>query len=141
MNSTNADASDSVPQAEVIYISAYELLDINAELTGEGHGLRDVHLLNSAVTRPSIVLFGQPQFPTLLEKAAALLHGLAYHHLFFDGNKRTAVEGVARFLARNGLRFDYDPDADYLYVLEIAQGNREIAQIARWLSARVSTEA
>lgn len=130
MNSTNDD--------EVVYISAYELLDINRELT-ESHGLRDVNLLNSAVTRPGIVLFGQPQFPTLLDKAAALLHGLAYHHLFWDGNKRTAIEAVTRFLERNGLRFDYDPDADYLYVLEIAQGNREIEQIAKWLAPRVSS--
>lgn len=129
MNSTNDD--------EVVYISAYELLDINRELT-ESHGLRDVNLLNSAVTRPGIVLFGQPQFPTLLDKAAALLHGLAYHHLFWDGNKRTAIEAVTRFLERNGLRFDYDPDADYLYVLEIAQGNRDIEQIAKWLAPRVS---
>lgn len=130
MNSTNDD--------EVVYISAYELLDINRELT-ESHGLRDVNLLNSAVTRPGIVLFGQPQFPTLLDKAAALLHGLAYHHLFWDGNKRTAIEAVTRFLERNGLRFDYDPDADYLYVLEIAQGNREIEQIAKWLAPRVAS--
>ena len=130
MNSTNDD--------EVVYISAYELLDINRELT-ESHGLRNVNLLNSAVTRPGIVLFGQPQFPTLLDKAAALLHGLAYHHLFWDGNKRTAIEAVTRFLERNGLRFDYDPDADYNYVLEIAQGNREIEQIATWLAPRVSS--
>lgn len=138
MNSTNGDGALNHTADEVVYISAYELLDINRELTGESHGLRDLNLLNSAVTRPGIVLFGQPQFPTLLDKAAALLHGLAYHHLFWDGNKRTAIEAVTRFLARNGLRFDYDPDADYLYVLEIAQGHREIEQIARWLTPRVS---
>lgn len=139
MNSINANPNheDDHPPEDVEYISAYELLEINEALTGEAHGLRDLHLLNSAVRRPGIVLFGQAQFPTLIDKAAALLHSLAYHHLFFDGNKRTAIEAVARFLRRNGLNFDYDPDCDYLYMLEIAQGKREVEQIANWLRARV----
>ena len=74
-------------------------------------------------------------FPTLLDKAAALLHSLAAHHLFFDGNKRTATAATERFLAQNGLRPTWDEPTIYAFVLSVAQNQVEIPQIAAWLAA------
>jgi hypothetical protein len=82
---------NSIRGNRVYYLSASEVVQINDEVT-EGHAaIRDLHLLDSALLRPAIVVFGQPQFPTVTEKAAALMESLAYHHLFYDGNKRTAI--------------------------------------------------
>ncbi len=116
-----------------LYINASELVEINEEVTDGHAAIRDLHLLNSAVLRPSIVLFGQPQFPTVLDKAAALMHSLAYHHLFYDGNKRTAVVATGRFLERNGYVFDYEVQRDYEYILDIAKGNHTPEAIVEWL--------
>jgi len=115
------------------YINASELVEINEEVTDGHAAIRDLHLLDSAVLRPSIVLFGQPQFPTVLDKAAALMHSLAYHHLFYDGNKRTAVVATGRFLERNGYSFDYEVRRDYEYVLDVAKGNQPPEAIVEWL--------
>ena len=121
-------------------ITAYDLIDINNEVTsGEGY-IRDIHLLNSAVRRPYIVLFGVPQFPTPVDKAAALLHSLAYHHLIIDGNKRTAVRAAQLSLERHGYRWEYDPARDAGFVLEIAQGKREVEAVSAWLAERVSAQ-
>jgi death-on-curing protein len=66
------------------------------------------------------------------------MHSYAYHHLFYDGNKRTAVMAVGRFLSANGYRFDYDAARDYDFILEIAKGNRDIESIRAWLEGHAA---
>jgi death-on-curing protein len=125
----------------VRYLSASDLYNINDAIT-EGHTfVRDLHLLNSAARRPSIALFGEAQFPTLLDKAAALLHSLAYHHLFADGNKRTALRAVTQFLEMNGVQPTWSAQAQHDFLLEIAQGLHEIPAIAEWLAQHTQTKA
>jgi death on curing protein len=122
-------------------VSAFDLMDINEEVTGGESYVRDIHLLNSAVRRPYITLFGEHQFPTVIDKAGALLHSLAYHHLFADGNKRTAVRGAQLFLARNGLSWTYDPARDEAFILAIARGQVEVEAVGEWLRERVLSAA
>ncbi|MFN8528180.1 MAG: type II toxin-antitoxin system death-on-curing family toxin [Anaerolineae bacterium] len=128
MNSTNDNPID--------YLTAHDVININDRITGEVM-IRDIHLLNSALRRPFLMLFGEEQFPTVIDKAAAYFESLAYHHLFIDGNKRTAVEAITLFLSRNGLTFHYDPVKDAEFVLEVAQGVRDTEQIAAWIRGRV----
>jgi death on curing protein len=68
-------------------------------------GCRDLHLLESAVSRPFQTVFGQDAYPTMLEKAVALFHSLVSNHPFHDGNKRTAVSTLYVFLLANGHYF------------------------------------
>lgn len=119
------------------YLTAPDLYNINYEVTEGETFVRDVHLLDSAVNRPKIILFGEAQFPTLIDKAASLLHSLAYHHLFADGNKRTALQAVTKFLALNGYRLTWDTKTEYDFILEIAQGLYDVPQIAERLSRYV----
>ncbi|MBC8171405.1 MAG: type II toxin-antitoxin system death-on-curing family toxin [Anaerolineae bacterium] len=119
------------------YLTAPELYQINDEVTGGEALVRDVHLLNSAAARPAIMLFGEAQFPTLVDKAAALLHSLAYHHLFADGNKRTALRAVTLFLERNGYRLTWTPITAGAFILEVAQGKYDPAQIAAYLQSYI----
>src|SRR5664279_3260091 len=115
------------------YLTASDLYNLNDEVT-DGHTfVRDLYLLNSAANRPALVVFGETQFPTLIDKAASLLHSLAYHHLFADGNKRTALRAVTLFLSANGFRLTWDDDTEYALILEIAQGKLDVAQIAEQL--------
>jgi death on curing protein len=121
----------------VRYLSVSDLYNINSDVMDGNTWVRDLHLLESAARRPAITLFGQAQFPTLLDKAAALLHSLAYHHLFMDGNKRTAVRAVRAFLELNGHAVTWDYDRQYPFVLEVAQGKHDIPRIAQWLAGHV----
>lgn len=133
---------NSSPVKRTVYLDRGDLININDAITGDVM-IRDLHLLDSAITRPRISLFGQPQFPTLADKAAALLHSLAYHHLFVDGNKRTAVMAVTAFLNRNGYAFAYDHTlaADREYLLEVAQGQHDPGAIAAWIAPRMTPVA
>jgi death-on-curing protein len=122
------------------YLTASDLYNLNDEVTGGHTYVRDVHLLNSAAKRPAIVVFGEEQFPTLIDKAAALLHSLAYHHLFADGNKRTALRAVTLFLEKNGYVLTWDDRTEYDLLLEIAQGKYDVEQIAERLTPYVAEE-
>jgi death-on-curing protein len=124
---------NSTADKPVQYLSASDLYNINNTIMDGNTLVRDMHLLHSAAMRPAISVFGEPQFPTLLDKAATLLHSLAYHHLFVDGNKRTAVEAVTIFLKLNGHEITWNFDTEYPYILEVAQGQHEIPEIAEWL--------
>ena len=133
MNSTN-NSGDSPGKKPFQYLTASDLYNINVEIMDGNTLPRDLHLLDSAARRPAITVFGEEQFPTLLDKAAALLHSLAYHHLFIDGNKRTAVRAVTLFLQLNGYAITWDYAHEYDFVLEVAQGQHDIPEIAAWLA-------
>jgi death on curing protein len=118
---------------KTIYLTADDLWKINEEVTQSLPYVRDVNLLHSAVARPRLSFYGQAQFPTLHDKAAAIMESLAYHHLFADGNKRTALKAVTLFLELNGWQPTWTDQEEYDYFLEVAQGQHPVDQIAEWL--------
>jgi death-on-curing protein len=128
--------TDDLPQTEdAAMLTPADLYDIARQAIGREPDVRDRHLLRAAAARPFLEAFGQAAYPTVLDKAAALLHALAAHHLFFDGNKRTAAAAVAVFLARNGYRPVWSADEGYRFILEIAQNRHDVPAVAAWLAA------
>ena len=59
--------------------------------------VRDYGLLESVLARPRAVVFGQDAYPTLDDKAAALLLSLVLNHALVDGNTRLGWFGVVTF--------------------------------------------
>ncbi len=116
------------------YLTPVEIYEIAEIALGRKPDVRDRHLLRSAAARPMLMAFGQEAYPTLLDKTAALLHGLAAHHLFFDGNKRTATQAAVAFLERNGCQPTWTDAEIYDYVLEIAQNYHDVEAVAAWLA-------
>lgn len=119
------------------YLTPADLYGVAEEAIGHAPAVRDRHLLRKAAARPMTVLFGEEMFPTLFDKAAALLHSLAVHHLFFDGNKRTATAATRWFLELNGFRPTWDQAAIIAYVLAVALKQHDIPAIAAWLADHV----
>ncbi len=130
MNSQNAKT--------VRYLTVAELYNINFTVTEGDTFVRDIHLLESAAKRPTLVVFGQEQFPTLVDKAAALMHSLAAHHLFADGNKRTAMVATVYFLELNGCTVTWNEDMVANYLLDVAQGKHTASDVGNWLSEYVT---
>lgn len=64
------------------YLTIDEVLVINEEVLGGEILLRDKGLLESAVARPMASAFGEDAYPSLFEKAAALLDSLSRNHPF-----------------------------------------------------------
>jgi death-on-curing protein len=93
-------------------------------------------LLESALARPQASAFGEDAYPTLDEKAGALLHSLARNHALVDGNKRLALAGLLVFYGMNGRRLTLTNDEAYDVVIDVASGQLDdVPAIAERLAA------
>ena len=118
----------------MIYLTMAELLHVAERTLGGDVPVRDHGLLQSALARPEASVFGSDAYPTLEEKAAALLHSLARNHALVDGNKRLALAATIAFLGINGRRLTLTNDEAYHLVMEVAAGQRhEVAELAKTL--------
>ncbi|MDT3427307.1 death-on-curing protein [Paenibacillus forsythiae] len=93
-------------------------------------GIKDHALLDSAVHRPEQSLFGEDAYPSLFEKAAALLEFLAENHCFHNRNKRTAYLAVKSFLMVNGYHLKMERLFAVEFIVDIAKGEYSFEQIA-----------
>ncbi len=97
---------------------------------GGAPGLRDGGALESALARPrNRWTYGEDDRCAL---AAAYGFGIARNHPFADGNKRTAWVLARLFLALNGLRMAYEPEAAIQTVLALAAGELDEEALADW---------
>jgi death on curing protein len=124
----------------VIFLTLEELLYVATRALGAEPDIRDVGLLESALARPQASAFGEDAYPTIDEKAAALLHSLARNHALIDGNKRLCLAATIAFHGMNGLRLTFSNDEAYDLVIAVASGEcDDVAAIASVLRRR--TEA
>lgn len=92
--------------------------------------------LASAVNKPMTSFAGFEQYPTLVDKAAALLAGLARNHGFSDANKRTAISCCQIFLYINGV--EIDPELSDIeiadFTVSVVEKKLSHDEIVSWLS-------
>ncbi len=124
------------------YLTVDELIYINDQLPAlepihkilKGRQkVRDMALLEAAAGRPQQSVFGADAYPTVQEKAAALLHSIARNHPFADGNKRTATIAAIFMLAVNGWRVIWDLADALPRIIGMAEGRTDVAAFAGWL--------
>lgn len=96
-------------------------------------GVKDRGLLESAVHRPQQSIFGEEAYPSLFDKAAALLESLVKNHCFHNGNKRTAYLAAKAFLLLNGYRLRMERKYAVEFVVDIATGQHAWEAISRIL--------
>ncbi|WP_445394746.1 type II toxin-antitoxin system death-on-curing family toxin [Streptomyces sp. LE64] len=121
----------------VRHVQLDEILAIAAKINGTAHSVRDLGLLVSATERPRTHVFGAVLYPTLHEKAAALLHAIARNHALIDGNKPTAWLAMRFFLRANGLPAGHPvpPAAEAgPFVEAVAQDRLDVPAIAKQLT-------
>ena len=105
----------------MIYLDLDDLLHVAGRVLPRVEA-RDLGLLEAAVARPHATAFGEDAYPTLHDKAAALLHSVARNHALVDGNKRLALAAVIAFYGLNGLRLTLSNDEAYDLIVAVAAG-------------------
>ena len=123
-----------IPTRPVDPLTTEDLLEIAAGILGEVL-VRDVGALASAAGRPRMTVFGSEAYPTLAEKAAALMHSLARNHPLADGNKRLAWAATRVFLLLNGADVRLPVDEAEQLVLAVAAGHLDVPDLAKALAA------
>jgi death-on-curing protein len=114
---------------ETVFALQEELL---AQFGGSA-GVREEHLLDSALARPQhLFAYGQPG---LFDLAASYAFGLVKNHAFVDGNKRIGFTVATLFIQLNGYRFVADEADAVVRTLALAAGEMTESAYAEWLSA------
>lgn len=119
------------------YITPQDILVIHARIideTGGSHGVRDVGLLLSAIERPLARFGGKELYKTVFDKAAVYVDSLARHHVFIDGNKRTAIAAAVRFLFINRITLNASNTDVVAFMLRVVVKKLSLKQIATWLA-------
>ncbi|SFA56007.1 death on curing protein [Parageobacillus thermantarcticus] len=94
----------------VYYLTAEEIIFIHytiMEMYGDAEqaGIQFPDKFAWMLERPKTKLFGEEQFPSIIEKACCYYHSIATGHIFHNGNKRTALAVFVTFLDLNGYEF------------------------------------
>ena len=120
----------------MIYLDLEDLLHV-AERTLGTADVRDLGLLQAALSRPRTSAFGRDAYVTMHEKAAALLHSIARNHALVDGNKRLALAATIAFYGMNGQRLTFSNDEAFELIMSVASGAADdVSEIARILQSR-----
>jgi death on curing protein len=126
--------------AEPTWIDLSVVLAIHDEQLAEhggATGLRDLHLLESALARPRNLYAHESG--SLAALAASYAYGLAINHPFLDGNKRTSFVVAELFLAVNGMDLTVDDDGVVITWLKLASGQISETELASWIGASCQT--
>lgn len=121
---------------QVLYIH-----DMIVYAAGGKHGIRDFNLLHSGLERCKATFAGQDLYPSLLQKAAALLHSLVMNHAFLDANKRTAFAVTSRFLNSNGVFIKSSQEEIVRFCIAVDNEGLTLKQIVTWLEVHTLTRA
>ena len=122
------------------FLSLAEVLELHrrvVELAGGAASLRDLGALLSAVAQPRSAFGGKDLYPTLEEKAAALMLSLVQNHPFTDGNKRVGHAAAEAFLMLNGLELVASVDDGEKIVVGLAAGEVTRDQLVGWIRGHV----
>ena len=104
---------------------------------GGADGVREISLLESAVSAPQATFAGKSTYSSVVEIAAAYLFYLCRNHPFLDGNKRTALGACVVFLKLNGIVPKPDgPEWEEL-TLDVAASRIDRDETTRRLTALV----
>lgn len=123
------------------YLTLDDVLEV-ADGIIDGVLVRDMGLLASAVARPQTTVFGEDAYPTLSDKAAALMHSLACNHALVDGNKRLAwaATRVSCLLNGHDVQFASVDEAESM-VLAVAAGDLDVPALASLLADHIIESA
>lgn len=101
----------------------YIIHDEQLDAFGGIHGVRDEHLLESAVMTPQASFGGEYLHSDIFEMAAAYAFHIAENQPFLDGNKRTGLNAAMVFLELNGFEFPSTDDLSlYHAMISISAG-------------------
>ncbi len=102
--------------------------------------IMNYHGLLSALAAPRRSAFGVELFPTLVEKAAALVYALIQNHPFWDGNKRIATTALGLFIRRNGAELVVSDHELEAFTTQIASGALRNGAVAAWIADHVERQ-
>jgi death-on-curing protein len=123
------------------FLTLEEVLEIHSTQLarfGGAAGVRDIGLLESALSQPQASFGGEYVHGDLFEMAAAYLFHVVSNHPFIDGNKRAGLLSALVFLDINGIEINDKGDTLYDLTIKVASGNSNKSEISEVLRSLVA---
>ena len=128
--------------SEIRFLSVGDVLMIHEDtIRHEGGlaGVRDLHLLVSAVMMPQQQFGGSYLHDGVTGMAAAYLYHICQNHPFHDGNKRAAALAALVFLDANGQTCLPEPEDLERITLSVASSETGKEQLTAWMRKATKT--
>lgn len=125
-----------------LFLTLAEVVEIHRDQIaryGGRPGIRDVVLLESAVSMPQAAMGGEYLHDDVFEMAAAYLFHIVKNHPFVDGNKRTGAVAALVFLEINAVEIVLDEDELVDIVVSVAEGRMQKRDVAAFLRRHTRT--
>ncbi|AVO03445.1 death-on-curing protein (plasmid) [Staphylococcus simulans] len=122
-------------EKEIITLNVYVIEKYSPK---EPIGIKEPTALNMLVNAPKQYVFGHEQYPTIELKAANLVRNLVKKHVFYNGNKRTALMTLIVFLKVNNYQFTATNNEAIEYLVRIATEDLQEADIEQWIKNHIS---
>ena len=113
-----------------------EVLELQRQLiiaSGGFPGLRDLGLLEAALSQSRQTFADEDLYPTVIDKAACLGFSLVTNHPFVDGNKRIDHAATEVMLMLNGHELRASVDAAEATILAVASGGLDRRAYTSWV--------
>jgi death-on-curing protein len=124
----------------MVYLTLEDILAIRDQIAvayNDPFEIMSFNGLMSALAAPRRSAFGAEMFPSLAEKAGALVYALVQNHPFWDGNKRIATAALRQFLGRNGAALVASDAEVKAFMTTIARGALRDGAIAAWIGSHI----
>ena len=105
--------------------------------TGGSPGIRDIQMLESALSQPFMTFDSKDLYKSIIDKAGALGFSLIMNHAFIDGNKRIGHAAMELFLYLNGFEIKSDFIEQEQIILNVASGKLDRKDFIKWLKSVV----
>ncbi|QJE26598.1 type II toxin-antitoxin system death-on-curing family toxin [Staphylococcus caprae] len=124
------------------YLTEKDIITLNVYVISkyspkEQQGVKDPNALNMLVNMPKQYVFGHEVYDTLELKAASLVYNLVQKHVFFNGNKRTALLSLGVFLNMNGYQLTASNIEAADYMVKIATNDLQESDIEKWIKGHI----
>ncbi|MGE0269292.1 MAG: type II toxin-antitoxin system death-on-curing family toxin [Candidatus Omnitrophota bacterium] len=126
---------------EFIFLTLAEIIEIHQnqlDLYGGKPGLRDMEMLQSALSQPQATFQGDYLHGDLSMKAAAYAFHISQNQPFIDGNKRTGLAAALVFLELNGIEILDQDQKLYDGMMKLATGNLDKEGFAQILKSLIN---
>ena len=128
---------------EILFLDIDDVLELHRialERYGGQPGVRDQHLLLSAIYQPQQTFGGQSLYKSIPAMPAVYAYHLAENQPFMDGNKRTAFAASVVFLKLNGYALHARNDEVYQLFIDLANKKVTKEDMGSWYERKAHKE-